>query len=172
MQTDENTTKYIGIILLIGLIVATLVYTIPPVIDLAYASAYGKEDAGFTTIVLTTPDQYLQLKDMNMSYSKNFIFQDSNIIAQTKGTYKVSFSASVTASNNGEIGSKLFINHIGQNNCYAHRDMAVGKTGNAGFNCIIDLNVGDYVNVQFDDHANPTATLTFESANLAINQIG
>jgi len=137
-----------------------------------YGEMYNKNDSAFSTLALITPDVYMRLKDLNAGYLNGFIFIDSNLIAEYDGVYKINFTSSLDSSNNGELGAKIFINDVGQNNCYAHKDFIVNKTNDLTLNCFISVNVGDIINVQFDDHANPTATLSFYSANFNIERKG
>jgi len=137
----------------------------------SYGGMWGKSDSGFVVVDLVTPDVYVPITDLNSNYLQNFVFSDSNLVPSFDGVYLASITTSMDSANNGAYGMKLFVDDVGQNNCYAHRDFKVGDTGSFGFNCFVDLNAGQIVNVRLDDHANPVGDATIYSFNITLSKI-
>ena len=67
---------------------------------------------------------------------------------------------------------KLFINDVGQNNCYDHEHAS--STQPIGFilDCLVRVNVGDNVSIRFDDHQAPVTDLRILNGNINLLRVG
>lgn len=138
--------------------------------DSVYAGMWQRSDVGLTTTITNT-DVYYQIKDFNSGLLNGFIFNDSNLIALYGGVYKVDFTSSVSDGASGEHGWKLFVNDVGQENCYAHLHDS-GNAQNVGFSCLIRLVANDTVNVRVDDHSIPASNMVTYSGSVNVLRVG
>jgi len=131
----------IGIILLIGLIVACLVSTVPFVSE----QSYGEINAKDTIIVITDPDTYYPLTDSNAGLLNGFTFEDGNLTADYNGVYLIVSQWSFSGSTNNEYHLSLNINGVQESKCHAERQMESGDVGSASYTCLVTLNTGDNI---------------------------
>jgi hypothetical protein len=140
-----------------------------------YGEFYNKVYGGFETIDLATSEVYVKITNSTCGLQNGFTCVNGrgNLTANVDGVYKVSFTISAEAvSTSGEYGTKLFVNGVGKNNCYAFNNFLNGDSLSGGFNCIVNLNANDVLNIGVDDHANPVRDLIVNSMNLNLMRIG
>lgn len=142
-------------------------------INMVYGEMWNKSDSGFATVDLATTDVYVIVRNLSAGNINGFSFTNSNLTAQIKGVYKVSVKIGVLGSGSGgENGMKIFINETGQDNCYDHEHTSSVNPIGFIIECIINLNVGDKVNIRFDDHNNPVNDLTLLNGNVNLVRVG
>lgn len=136
-----------------------------------YGELWNKSDEGFTTIDLVTIDTYVQITELNEGLSNKVTINESDLIIQSAGLYKINAVASIVAGGNSEFGLKLFINDTGQDNCYSHAHGSSSQTDIFSITCFLELNIGDRIGLYLDDHTNPPNDAVFNSANINILKI-
>ena len=140
-----------------------------------YGEMYNKSYGGFETIDLATTKVYVFITDVYCGSLNGFncVEGSGNLTVQISGLYKVSLTISAEADGTaGEYGTKLFVNSVGKDNCYAFNDFQNADSDSGGFNCLVNLNAGDTINVGVDDHANPVRDLIINSYNLNLLRVG
>jgi len=148
---------------------------------------YGQMGEKFgwdTPMTVTFPSSGVYYNVTNMTYTKlnGFTYTDANqtdggsyLTAQVAGTYKADahFSGAGTAAGGayGIVIAENFDKSINEENCYAHVD---GLASSIGFSihCAFDLKVGDTVNIQVEDEADPTKSIMISTHNLVLTRIG
>jgi len=140
-----------------------------------YGEMYNKQYGGFEVLDLITTEVYVPIINATCGNLNGFSCVNgiANLTAQVDGRYSVSVTLSAEANEvGGEYGTKLFINNVGQDNCYSFKDLRIGASSSAGFSCIISVNAGDDIYVAMDDHANPVKDLTINNINVNLVRIG
>jgi hypothetical protein len=140
-----------------------------------YGDFYNKVYGGFERIDLVTTEVYVAITNSSCGLQNGFTCVNStgNLTANVGGVYKVSFTVSAEpVSNSGEYGTKLFVNGVGKDNCYAFNNFLDGNSSSGGFNCIVRISAGDVLNIEVDDHANPVRDLIINSMNLNLMRVG
>lgn len=158
------------------IVVNNITHTGNTSLNLFYAEAWNKADHStavpFETIVLSTPDTYVQVTNLTNGSINGFTLSNGNFTALYGGVYLLnSYADAVAVLVGGEYGMKVFINNNGQNDCYNHKDMTT-DIHTFMVSCIIRVNPNDIINVRFDDHANPTRNLQLYYTNINIVRIG
>lgn len=137
-----------------------------------YGEDYNKADAGFETVNLVNPDEYVRVTRLNAGSLNGFTVADGNLVAVYGGVYQVNGSLSIGASGLSEYGIKGFVNDTGQDNCYAHGHLSASQVDNLNFTCFVRLTVGQNFNVRIDDHSNPVNDPTLYSMNVNLLRVG
>jgi len=139
-----------------------------------YGEDWNKSDTGFETVDLVTTDVYVRVRNLTAGLNNGFTVSDGNLIAIYSGVYQV--NAKIGAKSvavGGDNGMKVFVNDVGQNQCYDHE--STNQNNMIGFiiaGCMVRLNAGDKVNIRFDDHMNPVSDLVLYNANVNILRVG
>jgi len=137
-----------------------------------YGEMWNKDDNSFETIDLVTSNVYVRATNLTAGSLNGFSYANGNLTAQVKGTYSVNAKiGAIAAAIAGEYGMKVYINDVGQNNCYDHEEPSISPIGFI-ITCLIPLNVGDRVNIRFDDHSNPVRDLNLLNANINLVRVG
>ena len=140
----------------------------------AYGEMWNKTYGGFQTIDLVTSEVYAFITSVECGVIKDFscVSSTGNLTVNNAGKYLITLSLSAEAVvTAGEYGTKLFVNGVGQDNCYAFNDFENGVSSSSTFTCLKRLYVGDVLRVGVDDHANPVRDLTINSYNLNVVKI-
>jgi len=139
-----------------------------------YGELYGKNDAGFYVIDLVTVDTYVYADNLTNGSINGFTWNAYNLTAQYSGLYKATakFGVEVVSGVGGDNGMKIFVNDIGQNNCYDHEHTSATQPIGFIADCLIRVNVGDNVSIRFDDHQSPVSDLRILNGNLNLHRIG
>ena len=138
-----------------------------------YGEMWNKNDDGFVTVNLITPDAYVQIDNLNAGSMNGVSLENTaNLTVASAGMYNIKATFSATAGGNGEFGFKIYVNGAGQNDCYAHGKVATGGAVPFGIDCLVSLSAGDNVGLYVDDHANPVNDPTIKSANINLVNIG
>lgn len=140
-------------------------------IPMIYGSMYGKNDAGFETIDLVTPDAYVASAGMSTSLVSGMTFNAGTLVATYAGTYLITAQVSAEAGTLGEYGMKIFIGATGKDNLYAHSNIGADAV-TLSLNGIVALAASDIISLRFDDHANPVRDLVLKSASVTALRIG
>ena len=130
----------------------------------------GKNDAGFETIDLVTPDAYVASAGMSTGLVSGMTFNAGTLVATYEGTYWIKASVSGEAATAGEYGMKIYINSTGKNELYAHSH--IGTSAGMSLNGIVALAATDIISLRFDDHSNPVRDLVLLSAGVTAIRIG
>lgn len=141
-------------------------------INATYAEAWNKSDAGFQTIILPAADVYEQVTNLELGNSSGFNLSNGNLTAQYSGIYLVNVQMSIELVAPSELGAQVFLNNVGQNNCYVHQHVATNNVESIGITCILKLVAGDKIGLKIDDHSNPPNNPTLDSFNMNIHRIG
>jgi len=138
-----------------------------------YGEMYSKNDTGVGMIDLATADVYVMLANQTNGTMNGFsLMGGSNLTADVSGVYQVNAKVAVTAgSPAGEYGMKVYVTDTEQNNCYDHFHVGADQVSMI-ISCIVRMNVGDNINVRFDDNASPVTDLTFYNSNINLRRIG
>jgi len=141
--------------------------------NMIYGEDYNKSDTGFETLDLVNVDEYVRVTKLGAGSLNGFTVADGNLIASVAGVYQINAKASVeSASVGGDNGMKVFVNDVGQNNCYDHEHTSNTPIGFIIAGCFVRLNVGDKLNLRFDDHQAPVTDLILLNANLNALRVG
>lgn len=145
-------------------------------INMIFGQAWNKSDTGFARVDLVTTDVYVRLNNLSCSATNNgvaCINLSGNLTIQVSGIYEINAKAGVTSAlAGGDNGMKIFVNEVGQNECYDHEHTSTDPIGFIIAGCQVRLNTGDNVSVRFDDHAGIVSDLIVYNANLNIKRIG
>jgi hypothetical protein len=139
-----------------------------------YGEMWNKLDTGFETVDLVTTDVYVKANNFTCGDLNGFSCTNGvgNLTAQVAGKYKVTIKIGATSTlASGDNGMKLYINEVGQNDCYDHEHTSADPIGFIS-DCITTLAVGDNLNVRFDDHAGLVSDLVLVTANINAVRIG
>ena len=139
-----------------------------------YGEMWNKQDAGFQVIDLVTTDVYVQATNFTCGDLNGFtcVNATGNLTAQVSGMYKVTAKIGVIAViSAGDNGMKLFINDVGQNDCYDHEHASADPIGFI-LDCFVRVSVGDKLNIRFDDHGGLVQDLNLVTANINAVRIG
>ena len=138
-----------------------------------YGGMWNKTTGGFQTIDLITTEVYSQITDLYPEgKTKGFTIANGNMTTLVGGYYQASFAGSINKGSISEYGIKLFVNSIGEENCYSHFDVIATMGGTPSFSCFVNLTTGDIVNIKIDDHVNPVNDPVIENFNLNLVRIG
>ena len=150
-----------------------VVYTPPLSDNQFYGGMWNKTTGGFQTIDLITTEVYSQITDLYPEgKTKGFTIANGNMTTLVGGYYQASFAGSINKGSISEYGIKLFVNSIGEENCYSHFDVIATMGGTPSFSCFVNLTTGDIVNIKIDDHVNPVNDPVIENFNLNLVRIG
>ena len=149
--------------------------------DTYYGEAWNYTSAGYPVLVNAAADVYYNLTGLQAGQLNGFTFTGSDmagggsyLAAQHSGIYKlsahVSFSATATG---GQYGIGIFRNFAPAPNrdCYARVGGTTAVTS-VPIACIISMNAGDKINLQYDDETNPPKNITIYTANMNLVRIG
>ena len=143
-----------------------------------YGEMWNKGDYSgavpFETVDLVTPNVYVQIKNLTTGELNGFthVNETGNLTVQVAGLYNLNANVDVIpASVGGQYGMKVYVNDVGYNKCYDHKNMAV-EVSALRINCDIRVSVGDNINIRFDDHSNPVRDLELYYANVNSVRIG
>lgn len=137
-----------------------------------YGEMWNKSDASFEMVDLVNPAEYVKIHNLEAGDLNGFTSTDGNLTADVEGRYQV--IAKVGAKSTavaGEYGMKVYINEVGQNDCYDHEEPSTSPIGFIA-TCIVSLSVGDNLNIRFDDHANPVRDINLLNANINLIRVG
>ena len=138
-----------------------------------YGELWNKSDDGFETLDLVTTDVYVPVTKLNVGDLNGFSsIGGGNLTAQVGGKYKACLAMSGESMGNSEYGAKLFINSVGQDDCYSHIHFKVSDANSFSVCCIITLNINDDVQIMIDDHVGAPNDLLVKSFNLNLLRIG
>lgn len=134
----------------------------------------GTITTGFETIDLVTVDVYVMVKKLNCGNNNGFtcINGTGNLTAQVSGMYQINIASSVNEGAVTIYGMKIFVDNIGQNNCYNHFHTFLQASGNPTISCLVRINAGSNLSIGFDDHTNPVTDLILSSMNVNLWRIG
>lgn len=126
--------------------------------------------------VIDTAGTYHNLTDLNAGKLDGFNFSDvaeelggSYLTCEVNGTYSVCLSMSFSSSANGGLYGLSAAKNFNQSldrNCYARR-AAISTVGNMAFCCILDLDVGDTLNVKVENE-NTNRNMMIHTTNLDV----
>jgi hypothetical protein len=139
-----------------------------------YGEMWNELDTGFETVDLVTTDVYVKANNFTCGDLNGFSCTNGvgNLTAQVGGKYKVTIKIGATSTlASGDSGMKLYINEVGQNDCYDHEHTSSDPIGFIS-DCITTLAVGDRLNVRFNDHAGVVSDLVLITANINAVRIG
>ena len=147
-----------------------------------YGEMYNYTTFGtFFTVDLITQGVYVNLTNMSAGSINGFNFTSaekssggSYLTAFVDGVYKVDFGISfegVTAGGTYGFSVAKNFDETQSRECYRRRD-GTGNLGALSITCIINLNVGDTINVKVEDESDPVKDIMVDSANLNILRVG
>ena len=137
-----------------------------------YGEMWNKSDTGFEKVDLVSTDTYVKVQNLSAGTNNGFTNGNGNLTAQFSGMYSVNAKVGATATAiAGEYGMKIFVNEVGQYNCYDHEEPSTAPIGFIII-CLVRLNAGDVVSVRFDDHADPVRDLILYNGNVNLFRIG
>ena len=137
-----------------------------------YGEMYNKSDAGFELLDLVDTDVYVPVTALECGLNNGFSCSGGNLTAQVDGVYKTSLTLTGESAGNSEYGAKLFINSVGQNNCYSHVHFKTGDANAFDVDCLVSLSVGDDLQIKVDDHVGSPNDISLKSMNLNLVRVG
>jgi hypothetical protein len=140
--------------------------------DTAYANYFDFDSASVTNI--TTAGQWVKLNtDTVLGFSRNGLAHSNNRITRTGSTkiFQLSGIASLSSGNNQEIHLAFFKN----GDLIPCTDQAVvtsagGKKNAVSFQCLVELDQNDFVEVYVKNQLN-TDNITLSNVNVIIKQL-
>lgn len=134
------------------------------------------------TFPIAASGKYYNLTGLALGELNDFTFTDaaqvsggSYLTADKAGTYKMDFSMSFGSTGKGLYGIAVVhdFDVDTHRDCYARRQVsATGDVGNIGITCIMDIDVGDEINVQIEDEDNPVKDIKIHTVNINMIRIG
>ena len=133
-----------------------------------YGSMSTSSNATATTI--NTQDVYEEINVLDVGLTRGITFSNSDLTANTTGTYKVDYDTSLQAVNNNDVFElAVFVNgsEVGRGTCKT----AVPNTGfdNCSNHSLIQLNGGDVVDLRVRNTSGAD-NVTVQEANFVITQ--
>lgn len=136
------------------------------VINVAVANTFVATN---TWLNSTERSGFVTFSNDNTDYSTE---ASDGFIIDTKGSgmYMITADMSYGGTGNAITQAHIFVNGVIKNECGLERKLgAGGDVGNAGLSCIIDLNVGDFVDIRFT--SNGTDTINISHGTMAIHRV-
>ena len=133
---------------------------------------YGELNGVDINAPIEVVSTYTNLSDVNVGFLNGFSLVDKNLVAGYSGKYSVVSQWSFSGFPNSEYHLSLFRDNIQYRKCHAERKMgAGGDVGSASFTCIVDLNVGSYLNVKIENVSTSNSAMIHDF-QLVITRIG
>ena len=130
---------------------------------------------------ITTEDVYYNLTGLRAGELNGFTFTDASqvlggsyLTAQVAGLYKMDFSISLHSQGQDSLFGMAVVHDFDvetHRDCYARRNIKGNSAGNAGISCLIDLDIGDQVNIQLENEES-TRNVFIHTVNLNLMRIG
>jgi hypothetical protein len=131
-----------------------------------YGEMYGKNDTGFVIVNVATVDTYYQVTNLKAGLLNGATVTNSNMTVQQAGVYKIDLASSISAGGVSEYGLKVYLNGVGQDNCYTHSHLTIGHASSMGISCLLNIGTNGVLSVRIDDHVNPPNNPTIYSMNI------
>jgi hypothetical protein len=131
---------------------------------------------------IVTDSVYYNLTNLSEGNVYGFTFTQNNIpeggsylTTEQAGLYKTSLAFSYSSIGTGLYGISVAknFNQESSRDCYARRSITSPNTvGSVTVSCLLDLNVGDTINVQMEDEESPVKDVLIHSVNLNLVKVG
>lgn len=133
------------------------------------------------TFPIPSADVYYNLTNLDLGETNGFNYTNttqalggSYLTATKKGLYKANLQISFGSGGAGLYGIAVVHNFDidTHRDCYVRRSISnKNDYGSASITCLMDLDIGDKVNVQVEDEVSPTKDLFIQTANLNLLKI-
>ncbi len=129
-------------------------------------------DFAGVTISLSVVNQFENVTGLNATEQNGFTFFNSTLVPQIPGRYLVRYSFSGTSAANSIYLIGISVNNIINNGTISQTTIgAGGNIQSIGGGGIIDLNVGDLVNLQVADSNPPAQDIVYTTASVGVLRI-
>ncbi len=125
-------------------------------------------------VELVTIQVYENLTNWTTMENNGFtLIQNTSLVTEVAGLYKVDYGVSFSGTANSEIGIAVGINGEDQNQTHAHRTVSAGgAVGNIGGTGIIRLDATDLVSLMARDEQVPVRDINVRAANMVLIRVG
>ena len=124
------------------------------------------------TITLGVVSQFENITGLIADSLNGFSFADNTLTTQIPGRYLLQFSLSATSAANSRYRVGVSINNVIQDETLSETTISAGgNIANVGNGGIIDLAVGDFINLQIADISAPAQDVVYTIADLDIIRI-
>lgn len=101
--------------------------------------------------IITVAGVYVDIEVFDEGLTNNMTYNNSALIADLNGTYKLDYAITFIDSNNRNYKSTVGINGNATNKCVAARRLQSNDFGNIGSTCILSLVAGDNITLQIQN---------------------
>jgi len=153
-----------------------------PITERAYGEMWNySANSTAWTFEVDTSSIYYNLTNLQNGSLNGFNFIDANqteggsyLTTEVSGIYQISFSMSFESVAVGGlygIGISKNFDIDNSRNCYARR-VGTGSVGNIGITCLLDLIIGDSINIQVENEESPSKDIKVHTVNLNLVKVG